>query len=167
MLEILVQTVIWKRPDENVSHVKSILNKSPMPAPSNNLRHCQKYSELEILCPIELMWILKIILFMFFVAQYKGAQHGLKWQCFLVLTDMKKIQKVLPRSSNKDFLVSIALKHCLSYKSAFCTQFTWSPVVILYEKKLKETNPCFKYVITDNQRQEVIKEPDPTLGFIN
>ena len=45
-------------------------------AQANNSRLSQKYHELEILCPIELMLISKIIPFMFIVAQHKGAQEN-------------------------------------------------------------------------------------------
>ena len=38
---------------------------------------------------------------MFIVARVKGAQHGLKGQCVLVPTDLRKIQSVLPRSCDE------------------------------------------------------------------
>ena len=58
---------------------------------------CPKFNELESLCPIDLMLISQIIPFMFIVAKTKGAQNGLKEQCALVLTDLKKVQTILPR----------------------------------------------------------------------
>ena len=71
-----------------------MLNKSiPMQAQANNLRLCHKYHELEILCPIELMLIVKIIPFMFIVAQHKGVQRELKEKCIPVQADLIKKNK--------------------------------------------------------------------------
>ena len=53
-------------------------NKTPMQAQLNNMELCPKFSELDRLCPIELMLIFQIIPFMFIVTKAKGAQHGLK-----------------------------------------------------------------------------------------
>ena len=59
-------------------------NKMPMQAQVNNLELCPTFSELDRLCPIELMLISQIIPFMFVVVKTKRAQHGLKKQCVLV-----------------------------------------------------------------------------------
>ena len=48
---------------------------------------------------------------MFFVPEMIGAQHVLKGQCVLVPTDLKKIQTILPRSCDEEYLNSLALKH--------------------------------------------------------
>ena len=56
----------------------------PMQAQVNNLELCPTFSELDRLCPIELMLISQIIPFMFIVVKAKRAQHGLKKQCVLV-----------------------------------------------------------------------------------
>ena len=77
----------------------------------NNMELCPKFSELDRLYSIELMLICQIIPFMFIFAKTKSAQHGLKEQCVLVPTDLKKIQTVLPRSFNEEYLISLALKH--------------------------------------------------------
>ena len=45
---------------------------------------CPKFSELNKLCPLQLMLVSKITPFVFLVAKTKGAQHGLKGQCVLV-----------------------------------------------------------------------------------
>ena len=79
-------------------HNSMLKNKMPMQAQVNNLELCPIFSELDGLCPIELMLISQIIPFMFIVAKTKGAQHGLKGQCVLVPTDLEKIQTILPRS---------------------------------------------------------------------
>ena len=47
---------------------------------------------------------------MFIVAKAKGAQHGLKGQCVLVPTGLKKVQTILPRSCDEEYLISLALK---------------------------------------------------------
>ena len=90
----------------------------PMQAQCNNLELCPKIEELENLCPIELMLISQIIPFMFIVAKIKGAQHGLKRKCVLVPADLKKVQTILPRSCNEEYLISLALKRRLTDKSA-------------------------------------------------
>ena len=52
---------------------KSMLNTSiPMQAQASNLRLWQKYNKLEVLSPIVLMLITKIIPFMFILAQHEG-----------------------------------------------------------------------------------------------
>ena len=50
----------------------------------NNMELCPKFSELNKLCPLQLMLVSKITPFVFLVAKTKGAQHGLKGQCVLV-----------------------------------------------------------------------------------
>ena len=55
---------------------------------------------------------------MFIVARVKGAQHGLKGQCVLVPTDLRKVKSVLPRSCDETYLVSLALKCRLTDKSS-------------------------------------------------
>ena len=65
-------------------------SKMPMQAQLNNMELCPKFSELDSLCPIELILISQIIPFMFIVEKMKGAWHGLKGQCILVPTDLKK-----------------------------------------------------------------------------
>ena len=52
----------------------------------------------------------QIIPFMFIVAKMEGAQHGHKGQCVLVPTGLEKIQIVLPRSCNEEYLIFLALK---------------------------------------------------------
>ena len=57
----------------------------PMQAQVNNMELCSKFSELNRLCPIELMLISQIKPFMFIVAKTKGAQNWLKGQCVNIL----------------------------------------------------------------------------------
>ena len=63
--------------------------KMPMQTQVNNMELSPKFSELNKLCPSQLMLVSKIIPFMFLVAKTKGAQHGLKGQCVLVPTELK------------------------------------------------------------------------------
>ena len=78
---------------------------------------CPAFSELNRLRPIEVMLISQIIPFMLIAAKTKGAQHGLKGQCVLVPTDLEKIQTILPRSCDEEYLISLALKRRLTDKS--------------------------------------------------
>ena len=82
-----------------------------MQAQLNNIELCPKFSELNRLCPIELMLISQIIPFTLLVAKVEGAQHELKTQCVLLPTDLKKkIRTILPRSFDEEYLISLALK---------------------------------------------------------
>ena len=54
---------------------------------------------------------------MFIVAKTNSVQYGLKGQCVLVPTDLKKIQTILPRSCDEEYLISLALKRHLTDKS--------------------------------------------------
>ena len=67
-------------------------NKMSMQAQKHKMELCPKLNEFQSLCPIDLMLISQIIPFMFIVAKTKGAQHGLKGQCVLVPTDLKKFR---------------------------------------------------------------------------
>ena len=71
-----------------------------MQAQKNSIELSPKFNEFESLYPVELMLISQIIPSMFIVAKAKGAQHGLKGQCVLAPTDLKKVQTILPRSCN-------------------------------------------------------------------
>ena len=82
----------------------------PKQAQVNNTELCPEFSELSGLCPIQLMLISQIIPFMFTVSKTKGAQHGFKGQCVLVPTDLKKVQTILLRTCDDEYLISLALK---------------------------------------------------------
>ena len=81
-------------------------NKMPMQAQKNKMELCPKFNESESLCPIELMLISQIIPFMFIVAKVKGAQLRLREQCVLVPTYLKKVQTILPRLCDEEYLIS-------------------------------------------------------------
>ena len=120
-----------------------------MQAQANNLQLCSKFDELDSLCPIELMLISQIIPFMFIVAKHKDAQHGLKCQCVLVPADLKKIQTVLPRSCDEEYLISLALKCRLSDTSVVNKQNILPAAVTRALEKLIEINPFYKDVRID------------------
>ena len=94
---------------------------------------------------------------MFIVARTKGAQHGLKGQCVLVPADLKKVQTVLPRSSDEGCMISLALKRRLTDKSAFNKQHIRPAAVNNAPRKLKEINPFYKDVLIDDQWETVSK----------
>ena len=81
-----------------------------MQAKPNNIKRCPKFDGLDRFSPVELMLISQITPFMFIVAKTKGAQHRLKKQCVLVPTNLQKVQIILPRSCDEDYLNSLALK---------------------------------------------------------
>ena len=98
-------------------HNSMMKNKMLMQAQLINMKLCPKFSELDRLCPIDLMLISQIIPFKFIVAKTKGAQDGLKGQCVLVPTDLKEIQTILPRSCDEEYLISLALIRWLTDRS--------------------------------------------------
>ena len=144
-------------------HNSMLKNKIPMQAQVNNLVLCPTFDELDNLCPIELMLISQIIPFMFIVAKIKGAQHGLKGQCVLVPTDLKKIQTILPRSCNEEYLISLALKRRLTDKSVVHKQQIRPAFVNRALQKLTEINPFYKDVIIDNEWEDLSEQSDPEL----
>ena len=84
--------------------------KTPVEAQLNNVERCPKFSELDGLCPIELMVISQTIPFMLLFPKQKVFSMHLKVQCVLVPTDLKKIQTILPRTCDDKYLISLALK---------------------------------------------------------
>ena len=99
-------------------HGSLLKGKIPVQAQANGLQLNPSLDVLNDLCPLEHMLISQIIPFMFIVARHKGAQHGLKGQVVLVPTDLKKIQSVLPRSTNNGHIISLALKRILTDKKS-------------------------------------------------
>ena len=126
-----------------------------MQAQKNNIELSPKFNEFESLYPVELMLISQIILSMFIVAKAKGAQHGLKGQCVLAPTDLKKVQTILPRSCNEEYLISLALKRRLSDKSAVNKQQIRPAFVNRALAKLIEINPFYNNVVVDNDWENV------------
>ena len=107
-----------------------------------------QFSELDRLCPIELMLISQIIPFMFIFSKRKGTQCGLKGQCVLVPTNLKEIQTILPR-----YLISLALKRWLTDASVFNKQqIRYSNITIDNEWKdfNEESDPVLGKLLTDN-----------------
>ena len=98
---------------------------------------------------------------MFIVTKAKGAQHGLKGQCVLVPTDLKKVQTILPRSFDEEYLIFLALKRRLSDKSAVNKQQICPAFVNRALAKLIEVNPFYKNVIVDNDWRNVSEQSDP------
>ena len=127
----------------------------PMQSQNNNMELSAKFNEFESLYPIELMLISQIIPSMFIVAKAKGAQRGLKGQCVLAPIDLKKVQTILPRSCDEEYLISLALKRRLSDKSAVNKQQIWPAFVNRALAKLIEINPFYNNVIVDNDWENV------------
>ena len=144
-------------------HTSLSKKKMPMQAQANNLKLCPKFEELDNLCPIELMLISQIIPFMFIVAKTKGAQHGLKGQCVLVPADLKKVQTILPRSCDEEYLISLALKRRLTDKSAVNKQHIRPAAVNRALKKLTEINPFYEDVTVDTAWEDLSEQSDPEL----
>ena len=100
---------------------------------------------------------------MFIVAKAKGAQHGLKGQCVLVPSDLKKVQTLFPRSCNEEYLISRALKRRLFDKSVINRQVICPAFVNQALRKLTEINPFYKDIAIDQEWENVSKQSDPEL----
>lgn len=94
----------------------------PSQAQANNLKLNKIEAELIDLCPLDLMLISRVIPFMSIVPKNKGAQFGLKRQCILVPSDLKKTVLSLPRACDDDCIISLALKRRLTDRSYHCQQ---------------------------------------------
>ena len=92
---------------------------------------------------------------MFIVGKVKDAQHKLKGQCVLVPIDLKKVQTILPRLCDEEYLISLALKRRLSDKSAVYKQQIHPAFAYRALAKLIEINPFYKDVIVDNDWKNV------------
>ena len=133
-----------------------------MQAQKNEMELCTKFNVFESLCLIELMLISQIIPFMFIAAKVNGAKHGVKGgQCVLVLTDLKKVQTILPRSCDEEYFISLALNRRLSDKSAVNKQQIRPAFVNTALAKLIEINSFYKNVIVDNNWKNVSEQSDP------
>ena len=97
---------------------------------------------------------------MFIVGKVKDAQHGLKGQCVLVPIDLKKVQTILPRLCDEEYLISLALKRRLSDKSAVYKQQIHPAFAYRALAKLIEINPFYKDVIVDNDWKNVSEQSD-------
>ena len=135
-----------------------------MLAQVNNLELCPTFNELDRLCcPVELMLISQIISFMFIVAKTKGTQHGLKGQCVLVPTDLEKIQTILPRSCDEEYLISLALERWLADKSVVNKQQIRPALVNTALQKLAQINPFYSNITIHNEWEDLSEQSDPVL----
>ena len=138
--------------------------KMPPQAQANNLKLDRIEDDLRDLCPLELMLISRIIPFMFIVPKHKGAQFGLKGQCILVPSDLKKTVSSLPRACDDNCVISLALKRRLSDRSYHSKQNIRPAEVNKALRKLKEINPFYSFVsIDENSWVNVSQESDPEL----
>ena len=109
------------------------------------------------------MLISQVIPFMFIVSKTKGAQHGLKGQCVLVPTDLKKIQTILPRSCDEEYLISLALKRRLTDKSVVNKQQIRPALVNSALQKLTKINSFYSNITIDNEWENLSGQSDPVL----
>ena len=65
-----------------------------------------KFSDLDRLCPLEMILISKIILFMLIVSKSKSSQQCQQTE--------KKNQTILPKSCDKKYFISLALERFLT-----------------------------------------------------
>ena len=82
--------------------------KMSMQAQLKTVELCPKFSEMDRVCPIELILISEIVPYMFIVVKTKEAQHGPKEHCILMPKDLKNIQVILPRSCDEEYSIYLA-----------------------------------------------------------
>ena len=101
-------------------------NKMSVQAELNKTKLCPKFTNLNRLCPTELMLISQIIPHMLQTERFPALTKG---QCVLVPTDLKIIQIILSRSSGEKHLISLALKRRLTDKSVVNKQQLYPALV--------------------------------------
>ena len=79
-----------------------------MQAQLKTVELCPKFSEMDRVCPIELILISEIVPYMFIVVKTKEVQHGPKEHCILMPTDLENIQVILPRSCDEEYSIYLA-----------------------------------------------------------
>ena len=98
-LKRVIESEIFKNPCESKKeyackkcdeHLKN--GKMPHQVQENGLALNPRVEELEDFCPLELMLISKITLFMRIVPKHKRKQFSLKVQCALSPADLKKLR---------------------------------------------------------------------------
>ena len=95
---------------------------------------------------------------MFIVAKTKGTQHRLKGQCVLVPTDLEKIQTILPRLCDEEYLISLALKRRLTDKSSVNKQQIRPALVNTALQKLAQINPFCINITIHNEWEDLRSE---------
>ena len=75
--------------------------------------------------------------------------------CFSTITGLKKVQTILPRSCDEEYLISLALKRRLSDKIAVNKQQIRPAFVNRALAKLIEINPFYNNVVVDNDWENV------------
>ena len=93
-------------------------NKMPMQAQLHKLEFCPKFTELDRLCPIELMLISQIIPVVYC---YKQESCPAWTMCFSG-NRLKKKKTISPRPCNEEYFISLALKLRLTDKSVVNSQ---------------------------------------------
>lgn len=139
------------------------LCKMPVQAQTNGLKLCPKYPEIDDLEPLEKTIIKLLIPFMFIVPKHRGAQYGLKGQCVLVPAKMKKIQMILPRVCNDEFLISLALKRRLTDLSAVTKMNIRPAFVNRGLEKYIEVNHLYSDVSSNTTWESESQKNDPEL----
>ena len=97
------------------------------------------------------------------VARHRGAQSGLKGQVVLVPTDLTKLQRVLPRSSNDEHIISVALKRRLTDNSAYIKQNIRPAKINAALIWLRNNNPLYSHIQFDDNWERTMQESDPEL----
>ena len=120
-------------------HNSVLKNKMAIQVQLNNMELCLKFSELGSIFPT-----------MFVVAKTKCAQHEIKWECVLVLTDLKKFRTILSRPCDVQYLISLALKCWLTGKIVVNKQQIHPALVNTALQKLTKINPFYSNITTDN-----------------
>ena len=100
---------------------------------------------------------------MFNVAKTKGAQDGLKEEFVLVPKDLDKIQTILPRSWDEEYLISLALKRQLTDKSVVNKQQVCLDLVNTAPQKSAQINPFYSNITIHNEWEDLSEQSDPVI----
>ena len=136
-------------------------NEIPPQAIANRLELEPIPNQLSVLCPLEKQIITRIIPFMKIFALPKGGQHGLKGQVVLVPSNINKTADILPRSTSESQTIALSLKRRLTDEHSVTKQFISPQNVNNAFKYLKQLNPHYKDVLTNNNWAEISIQEDP------
>ena len=78
-------------------------------------------------------------------------------------TDLKKIQTILPKSFDEEYLISLALKRQLTDKSVISKQQILPALVNSALHKLTKINPFYSNITIDNKWEDLIEQSDLVL----
>ena len=125
-------------------------NKMLMQAQLVKMEFCSKFTKLDRLCPIEVDTNFYLLLLQ------KRLVPSLDWKNnVLVPAELKKIQTILQRSCDEEYLISLGLERWLTDKSVVNKQEIRPALVNSALQKLPKINPFYSNFTVDNEWEDL------------